>query len=238
MKSSYKLTLLAALGLAGVTAAHAQAYNDGTSTQPGDLVVGVYQPGSANTEVIDLGSASSLTSGEMWNLSSGLTAAGITALTSTAQFGVVGDLASSTGADAVYATTGGSTPNKINGTSAFASIDSGMGTVAVGPQGVGSQNLSGGWDWKTSADPTSPNGTVAANLGYSPSVLVTGQAFLWTILDNNSAPSEDGYFTLNTGTDVLTFNTVAVPEPTTYGLLAGAGLLLVSLRNTFSRKQA
>jgi hypothetical protein len=43
-----------------------------------------------------------------------------------------------------------------------------------------------------------------------------------------------GTFTLdNTGT--VTFN--AVPEPSAYGIIAGAGLLVVSLRNRFSKKQ-
>jgi hypothetical protein len=236
MKSSYKLALLAALGLASVTAAHAQAYNDGSSTQPGDLIVGVYQPGATSTEVIDLGAFTSLVNGQTWNLSSGLSTAGIT-LSSTGFFGVVGDFSNPSGADSVYSTLANGTPSKINGNSAFSSIDSGFSTIAIGPESIGSQNLSGGNDWKTSADPT-VSGTAAASLGYSPDVAVTSGAKLWTINDDNSAPTLDGTFTLNTTSDVLTFNAVAVPEPTTYGLVAGAGLLIVSLRGKFSRKQA
>lgn len=52
-----------------------------------------------------------------------------------------------------------------------------------------------------------------------------------------------GYFTFDGSTDSLTFTsanvpTVAVPEPATYGALAGAGLLALSLRGQLRRKQA
>jgi len=50
----------------------------------------------------------------------------------------------------------------------------------------------------------------------------------------------DGYFTLQSSgeLDFTSATVTAVPEPATYGLLAGAGLLLVSFRKQVNRKQA
>ena len=237
MKNSYKLALLAALGLASVTVAQAQNYyNDGTGANAaGDLIVGVSQSGVGNTEVIDIGAFTSLYNGETWNLSSlGLSSAGFSStLSSSALFGVVGDYNNpGAGADSLYATTTGFTPNKINGSGSFGTDDGGLSNVQLGSAAIGSGN-----DW-VSQNNAQVSGTMAAALGYSPNASVTGVADLFTINDDNSAPQLDGTFTLNPTTEVLTFDTVAVPEPTTYGLVAAAGLLVVSLRNKFSRRQA
>jgi hypothetical protein len=56
-----------------------------------------------------------------------------------------------------------------------------------------------------------------------------------------SAWEDIGTFTINANTDTVSFtgaDVSAVPEPSTYGLLAGAGLLVVALRRNFSVKNA
>jgi hypothetical protein len=84
--------------------------------------------------------------------------------------------------------------------------------------------------------------------GVNPAVAIPASGIvyedLWEVVGSSSAQTAadiyEGYFAFNANTDSLTFTgaAVSVPEPTTYGLLAGAGLLVVSLRNQFRRKQA
>jgi hypothetical protein len=54
---------------------------------------------------------------------------------------------------------------------------------------------------------------------------------------NNTAATLLGTFSF-ADTGIVTFDAVSVPEPSTYGLFAGAGVLAVCLRNQFRRKQA
>jgi hypothetical protein len=90
--------------------------------------------------------------------------------------------------------------------------------------------------------------TVAAAVGNSTdgSGIVIEDLWETTPYVNSSTPNNfyEGFFTFNDtvpGAPTLTFTSAdvtSVPEPTTYGLIAGAGLLVVSLRNQFRRKNA
>jgi hypothetical protein len=227
MNNSYKSALLAVLGLASVSAAQA-AYTSG------DLLVGVYQPGVANTEVFDLGAFSTLGTSDTWSLSSQLAAATFSAtLGSTAEFGVYGatTAGNSTVLHTVYMTTSGSTPNTLQSYTDFGTVRSPILTLA---NNTGAQPVGSGPDFSSSI--TIGDGGLADALGYNPASLVTGVADLWSVPDNGGAPVLDGVFNLNPTTEVLSFN--AVPEPTTCGLIGGASLLAFVLRNKLGRKQA
>lgn len=83
---------------------------------------------------------------------------------------------------------------------------------------------------------------------FNPNTTLSGTVYedLWS-QKNSSVSTESylGYFTFNftdPNSPVVTWTSaaasVAVPEPATYGLLAGAGLFLVALRRQFGQKTA
>jgi hypothetical protein len=229
MKNSYKLALLTVLGLTSVTAA--QAYTSG------DLLIGVYQPGVANTEVLDLGSLATLTSEGSVDLTSALASAGFsTTLSSSAEFGVLGAVTSGNGTvnHNTYLSTPGTTPPTIANFTSFGTSKAPIVTLGNNP---GAQGVGSGPDYFSSI--TIGDGGIADALGgFVTQTSVTGTADLFTIADNGSAPVLDGTLSLSPTSEVLTFTAVPVPEPAAYGLLAGAGLLIVSLRNKLRSKKA
>lgn len=220
MKNSYKLALLAAIGLAGVSAANAYT--------SGDLLVGIYDSNASSTTVVDLGSFSSLVNGETWDLTSALSAAGITVTDGNAVYGVVGyDI--SAAPYTLFATGGnGNTPNNIRNATAFNTPKNDVATIANG-----TQTLTGGVDWYENTI----SGGLVNVLNYDLNTSVGTANTLYSVRDNNTAAIANLNFTLdNTGT--LTYGTVTVPEPSTYAFMTGAGLLMISFRKSFRRKQA
>lgn len=230
MKNSYKLALLAALGLLSVTAAQAQ----------NDLILGIYNPAAANTYTLDLGLGANGSlgtdlpaNGQSWDISTALARAGVSSGTTGVSFGVVGDdkdlsLTAPNG-DYVFVTTT-SLPGTLTGTGAWNALDN-----AVASMVIGSDTAGDAYSWKGEMDVNTSTGA-AAQIGSNIGGLTTSALNLYTITANGSAPVLDGTFTLNQANDTLTFNAVSVPEPATFGLLAGAGLLIVSLRNKLGRK--
>lgn len=96
---------------------------------------------------------------------------------------------------------------------------------------------------------TGNTGTSVASYQTVPSATVSGgKAYEDVWLDSNAGTSlggwqYKGYLTLDLSgatTQMLTFtpSTVAVPEPSSYGLLGGLGLLVVAARRQFAQKSA
>ena len=251
MTKLYKAALLAALGLASVTAA--QASNNmllGFSDFAG--------PSSAqNDYVIDLGAASLFTTSASLNLSSLFNAS-----TFTTAFGTDSGYLHNV---AVGVVEGGPAATKVNDTRTLFQTASGtpqviipstLQTAAADAAGVAIGNYvsttTGGWSLQVA--PSSGNlggSTVASTTGTQPLQNLSSGVIFEDLYENietktgnftyaNSGWSKIGTFDINVNTGSVTFDGVAsaVPEPASYGLLAAAGLLIVSLRNKLSRNQA
>jgi hypothetical protein len=227
MKKLYKAALLVSLGLAGITAVQAATYN-------GDLLVGFSQQSVGNDLIYDLGSYSSLTDGETWDLTSLLAGYDVT----TVNWGVIGSKSSPTPRTAWTTVLG----NPINGNSAWAALNTPAASIYGNFAAAGAgQSLSitnnddDSWTVQT-ISPDLP--TDYLNAYGNPNVQGLTSDTLYQLTVGGGAPTAVGAFTLTGGEDILTFNVEAAPEPSTYGLLFLGGLLAVSLRRKFHGKQA
>jgi hypothetical protein len=235
-KKMYQAAVLAALGLASVTAAQAVTYN-------GDLLVG-FTTQSGNDLVYDLGSFSSLTYGETWDLTSALAAAGLGSSVSTAQWGIVGN-ANSAGIKYSWLTTADGSANPVPNSSAWLNINSADSTIfsslsaaGMGNYGTPSSSASYSWNQET-AQGGSAAPTAFSNYSQNPNSTGLGTVTLSQQIDNGSAPTQAGYFGLAVvgSSDILSFQTV--PEPGSCALMAvGGGFLMLIGRNKFGRKQS
>jgi hypothetical protein len=108
----------------------------------------------------------------------------------------------------------------------------------------------GGWDTFVAVSPTQHgtlvSGSDVADSTGNPEGYLNGGSLsiaLWENTQNSlSAPTgwvDEGTLNINTVNDTVTFSTpTAVPEPATYGLLSGAGLLVLGLRRQIGLKRA
>jgi hypothetical protein len=226
MKKITKMAMVAAAGLAVGSSANA--------AWDGDLILG-FTTQSGNDVVYDLGAAdpSTLTSGEQWNITSAFTAAGINSSSwSTIKWGVVGD-------DSSFNSPAGSTYSTFAGTAKTVPNLTTFNRIVAADSSIGG-NLTGGsvtfitpssttqnsWNQQTIVGALS---TQYHNAYENPNVTGFTTVNFYSALDNGSAAQTLGTFTFdNTGT--VTFQASAVPEPATYGMLAGLGVLALSLR--------
>ena len=233
MNNQIKTLVLAAIAAtAAVGSAQAQQSLGGTYVL-GDLVAG-FTTGSGTDLILNLGLESGLANGQSWDISSlvGSSLPSNFGNLSTVEWGVVG------AAGANFFGTGLPTP--INGVSALNAVKtqiSGLGSGFVGGFRTAAASTAGNGSWN--------NGTVVGGTStfkgqyYNPNMTGTGTANLYSVANNNTGKVQlnPGTWTLSIvgGDDILTYGSAAVPEPATYGLLAGVGLLALSLRRQMAR---
>ena len=138
--------------------------------------------------------------------------------------------------------TDASTPNPVPSFGAWNAINTSVKTIynnafsATGAGNSATPAASAAYSWNTETlNPTLGTDFLNEVGGANPNVVGETSVGFYGAVDNGSAPSAIGNFTLDqTGTVTFT----VVPEPSAYGIIASAGLLMVSLRNRFSKKQA
>lgn len=224
-----QIRLAALLVATGMVAASTQA----TTYPKGDLIVG-FSSGTTNDFVYDLGAESSFTSGETWNLGSLTNEFTL----SSVQWGVIGDNKNS---GEGWTTTGGSTPNSyddesFNLSAPIQAIYQFMPAAGAGNSEYIDPTSGASWNKETTGN---ASGSTSYALAYeNPNMTGMGSDYFYYLTDGDVRGAGDtatleGSFSLD-GSGDLTFN--PVPEPSTIGLITGAGLLMVTLRNKFRRK--
>jgi PEP-CTERM motif len=252
-----KMMALVAIASATAVSAHAQFADN-------DLVIGFTTSGSTGDLAIDLGQASALfgssttvnlnTAGNTGFTSSGLASAltqnGLTI--NGLSWGVVGGIEpNNNNWDVIYTVAHGASAGAANG-----SIVGGVSDVET----VG-QNTLNGKGSSAVTDPTAGNGdsyseaiasatgagSFVSDTSKNPNSKTPAGTFSQTediyevtkVGGVLGTPTLEGTITLDNLGD-LTFTPVAtaVPEPSTYGLIGGLGLLALSLRRQFASKQS
>jgi len=234
MRKQTKLALLA-VAAAAVTSTAQAAYNNG------DLLVGFTSQGAANDYIFDIGTYGGIYGGETWSLA-GLTGSGGNFTSSqfaAANWGLIGALNTGvTATKTIYSTLGSSTagPNEVrNRYNTIAANVLAVGTHSIAGSAVMiAQADSSGNSWNQQTLNSAPGANTFQNNLDSPDVGTGAAAYLWANANLGAPATLLGDFTVSADGSALTFT--EVPEPASYGALAGLGLLVIALRRQFTCK--
>jgi hypothetical protein len=246
MNKFYKSAILAVAAAMVSQAAHA------TQTP---LELGFTSASAQSDYIIDLGAVSLTATPGVTDLSSDFSATTFNSVFSSSPSGVSMGVVSgnSSGVTDIYATqvrVGGAGDATVAGSSLATKSHSStvIGTSAAAITGVPAFPTTAGTGVADSTK--SYSSKVEANVsgsffnksGIQPAGALVSGTILEDLWEGTVAGGYSylGYFTFNYGSDLLTFTSAAVPapEPAAYGALAGLGVLALSLRRQFSRKNA
>jgi hypothetical protein len=254
MKQTMKRLTGAALALAGALVLTQGAQAAITTFATGDLMMGFSQTGNANELVFDLGSITSLTSGETWSLGSDVTS--VLTNGNGIQWGAVAANASTIGSQTSLGHAGNTlwVTTSSSATAPIIQSSSSQGVIRSNESGLNNtwknqtanttyangleQASNGASSWTTLAV---GNGAQSFGLSFNVDSATTDILDLYMMEPGSSKTGTEatllGTFTYNSGSGTVTYNVAATPEPSTYALIGAAGLLLLlgARRRIFAR---
>jgi hypothetical protein len=249
----YKAALLAALGLALSPVANAADLYVGFNDYLGTTASG---PDQGKDYVIDLGAYTDFTVNSTFSgaINSGSFTSAFSGDANALNDVAVGAVAGGAKSGGTYLYATGS-PSTALGATAYANAESSASSVPTGVYAAAGSASNPTWDYLVASSPVvgdeSGNG-VASEVGNPESYLANGDITLtlWGATKGTfgspTAFSELGTLAIDAnstgaGADTITFTGADVtpaPEPTTYGIFAGVGLLGLALRRQFAAKVA
>ena len=245
MKTILKTAVLASAGLA---LASGSAFAIGVSYANDDVLLSFRKAGSANDLVVDLGQVSQFQTAVSFDLSTvGLTSADLLSTFNNNLSGVIWSVwaGDAVNQSPIYATRSTLTPFTPEPASSLAQAIGAVNSYGNNDVGGPLGTLVTGSTTEYTVSPTATYGFTKyqgtagkINGKFEASTDVSGTSGYFFDVGITGTPTVYlGDFTLNSANGDMMWNG-SVPEPATYGVLAGFGVLALALRRQLSRKSA